>query len=346
MPLQRFEASLDTQINQLKKTIDRRDKRRKQELNSRAAEAAYLDAEAPQHKKKQGVINTTQQAQQALQDVRVLGLAPKHKCDMCQAVYGSVGELEQHLQGASHQKMVDKIENLKQQQGRQAKYADMIEVALQGAAWQQGRSHQGMRNRGQNILESSHSKRNFQATEQNSEEKRPPKKLKLKLVSSQGGRGGRTSSQQPLTHEQLIASKTNKQEVLSIDGWVPPSIATNLSSRARENDDLESENNQDLYSNSLHARNDEDGKYGEDGLPQVVIDQWSQVEARQVDQQNLLSVQGTALDDSTNHSIQHEVVPPEISEEQNQQEQLEEEQLEESTSENQSSFSQEGLKYF
>eukprot|EP01025_Chloroclados_australasicus_P027929 TRINITY_DN27645_c0_g1_i18.p1 TRINITY_DN27645_c0_g1~~TRINITY_DN27645_c0_g1_i18.p1 ORF type:complete len:254 (-),score=43.57 TRINITY_DN27645_c0_g1_i18:169-930(-) len=189
------------------------------------------------------------------------GFAPQYNCEICRAIYNTEAELQQHLQGASHQKALEKLEQIKQQRGRQAKYADMIEVALQGAAWQS----QGQEATRQNVAQCTGQKRqrqddsSVQAQDNNPTKSQQPKEKKAKNVHGYGqGSQFLSSLEQPLTHEELIARKRKQEKDFSIDGWVPPSVPLAVEPQAnatQESDTSQSSESEDFVGVVSHQQN-------------------------------------------------------------------------------------------
>eukprot|EP01024_Parvocaulis_polyphysoides_P043763 TRINITY_DN4016_c1_g1_i1.p5 TRINITY_DN4016_c1_g1~~TRINITY_DN4016_c1_g1_i1.p5 ORF type:complete len:145 (-),score=27.36 TRINITY_DN4016_c1_g1_i1:119-553(-) len=133
--------------------------------------------------------------------------------------------------------------------------------------------------------------------------------------SQQHSQGGGSTSEKPLTHEQLIASKTTQEEILSIDGWVPPFVTQNVVAESQQPETQSNENNSNNNYNSASNSYKVDGEDEKGGNDQLV------------DEQN-----------NVTNSLQKGV--------QADQQQSTQEEPEDLTSDEESSLSQEGLKYF
>ncbi|GFH10352.1 C2H2-type domain-containing protein [Haematococcus lacustris] len=131
-------TSLSVQAAQLKRSLEKRDKRRQQDRVQRANQQDDGFSAEPQHTHAQPA-----QGHSAVAALNVISAAdaslsaPSFSCELCKATFLTHVQHQQHLQSAVHRKALDKqaAEQARERSMASAGLNDMAAMAMGAAAW-------------------------------------------------------------------------------------------------------------------------------------------------------------------------------------------------------------------
>ncbi|KAL6751040.1 hypothetical protein V8C86DRAFT_2440332 [Haematococcus lacustris] len=249
-------TSLSVQAAQLKRSLEKRDKRRQQDRVQRANQQDDGFSAEPQHTHPQPA-----QGHSAVAALNVISAAdaslsaPSFSCELCKATFLTHVQHQQHLQSAVHRKALDKqaAEQARERSMASAGLNDMAAMAMGAAAW--GATHSA-------VLAAAPAGRRLtgpgaagppppalgaaadsagaaagaggaglaqQAAGSRARGVRPGQQQgwggrQGQNLGAGPGQGQGAGAGQVTSHEAMLQAVRAGEEPLSIDGWVPPSV--------------------------------------------------------------------------------------------------------------------------
>ncbi|MEW5304005.1 MAG: hypothetical protein WDW38_003195 [Sanguina aurantia] len=215
--------TLSAQAQNLKRSIQQRENRRNESAASRfAGSGAVLDVYEDQPRSRQpagGESSAAVSALAAITAAAALHVPDLFRCELCQASFTSEPQHQQHLAGPVHRKAEEKVAAERARRERLGRYGDVADAAVAAANWQGGHVSQGLG------LQPQHNptppSANPGRSTGGSQQQRPnPNKR-----GSHGAAGQAATGKAGLSHTQLVAAAHASEEQLSINGWIPPTVA-------------------------------------------------------------------------------------------------------------------------
>ncbi|GAX74701.1 hypothetical protein CEUSTIGMA_g2149.t1 [Chlamydomonas eustigma] len=218
-------ASISAQAEQLKKSLERREKRRNEDRAYRTEEAQLQGNADIYEERSHKRFNNNNGAVAALAAISAAsayqGQVPTINCDVCKATFSSEALYKQHVAGPVHRKAIEKQQADLVRIQHMSVYQDAAQAALGAAAWTS--THGGGATNSSGLAPA---KRTSVQAIRGGSQKASISQPKIPMRQGAETQATQVTKKEAMpSHAELVAMARADEGPLSIGGWIPPSVA-------------------------------------------------------------------------------------------------------------------------